>query len=113
MVVPRFNTVGGYPSPRVRGFYSLNAGRNFAFLSRFSWAFICLCRHLHCPVIALPRAHPEYEESKFRPPITILKPICGMETTSTNLRSFCRQDYEDFQIVFGVHDNQDAAILDP
>ncbi len=60
MVVPHFNTVGGYPSPRVSGFYSLNAGRNFAFLSRFSWAFICLCRHLHCPVIALSRAHPEY-----------------------------------------------------
>ena len=51
------------------------------------------------------------KESKFRPPITLLEPICGMETNlEATLRPFCRQDYEDFQIVFGVHDNQDAAI---
>ena len=66
MVVPRFHTVGGYLSPRASGFYSLNAGRNFAFPNRFSWAFICLCRRLHCRVIALPRAHPEYAREQIQ-----------------------------------------------
>lgn len=27
-----------------------------------------------------------------------------------NLRSFCLQDYEEFQVVFGVHDENDAAL---
>ena len=65
--------LGGYPSPRISGFYSLNAGRNFAFPGRFSWAFICLCRHLHCRVIALP----EYERAQIQTadndPLTYLR----------------------------------------
>ena len=46
-----------------------------------------------------------------RPPITVLKPICGMETNlAENLRSFCRQDYDQFQVIFGVHGEDDKAI---
>jgi len=46
-----------------------------------------------------------------RPPITILKPICGLEPRLyENLRSFFAQDYPDFQILFGVRDENDAAI---
>lgn len=45
------------------------------------------------------------------PGITILKPLCGMEVgLADNLRSFCRQDYGAFQIVFGVRDPNDPAI---
>lgn len=45
------------------------------------------------------------------PPITILKPICGLEPKLyDNLRSFCAQDYPEFQIIFGVRDVQDSAI---
>lgn len=46
-----------------------------------------------------------------QPPVTILKPLCGLEDgLADNLRSFCRQDYGRFQIVFGVRDADDPAI---
>jgi len=46
-----------------------------------------------------------------RPPVTILKPLCGMEVDlEANLRSFCEQEYENFQVVFGVRDSDDPAI---
>jgi ceramide glucosyltransferase len=52
------------------------------------------------------------KESRPRlPPLTILKPLCGAEPSLyENLRSFCEQDYPEFQIVFGVLDPADAAL---
>jgi ceramide glucosyltransferase len=47
----------------------------------------------------------------FQPPITVLKPVCGLEPRLyENLRSFCAQDYPEFQILFGVRDAADPAI---
>jgi len=44
-------------------------------------------------------------------PVTLLKPLCGTEPgLYEHLRSFCVQDYADFQIVFGVRDPADAAL---
>ncbi len=46
-----------------------------------------------------------------RPPVTILKPLCGSEPELyENLRSFCEQEYPTFQIVFGVQDPDDPAL---
>ncbi len=45
------------------------------------------------------------------PPVTVLKPLCGAEADLYDcLRSFCDQEYPDFQIVFGVADPADAAV---
>jgi len=45
------------------------------------------------------------------PPVTLLKPVAGAEPNlESNLRSFCTQDYPEFQILFGVRDGRDPAI---
>jgi ceramide glucosyltransferase len=45
-----------------------------------------------------------------KPPVTILKPLCGAEPgLYGNLRSFCAQDYPNFEIIFGVRDAADPA----
>ena len=80
-------------------------------LAGLSFAYVGIC------IAALLRFRARIrnvKESEFMPPITILKPICGIKTNlEAKLRSFCRQDYKNFQIIFGVHDNQDAAISGP
>ena len=46
-----------------------------------------------------------------RPAVTLLKPLCGAEPeTYECLRSFCVQDYPEFQIVFGISDPDDPAV---
>ena len=49
-------------------------------------------------------------KARSMPPVTVLKPLCGAEPgLHEHLRSFCRQDYPEFQIVFGVRDAGDPA----
>ena len=49
-------------------------------------------------------------KARTMPPVTVLKPLCGAEPgLHEHLRSFCRQDYPEFQIVFGVRDAGDPA----
>ena len=44
-------------------------------------------------------------------PVSILKPLCGLEPDlHAHLRSFCRQDYRHFQLIFGLRDPADAAL---
>jgi ceramide glucosyltransferase len=46
-----------------------------------------------------------------RLPVKMLKPLCGAEPgLYENLRSFCLQDYPQYQIVFGVQDATDPAL---
>jgi len=45
------------------------------------------------------------------PPTTILKPLCGAEPgLYEHLRSFCDQNCDDLQIIFGVRDRDDPAL---
>ncbi len=46
------------------------------------------------------------------PAVTIAKPLCGDEPELyENLRSFCEQDYPEYQVVFGVRDASDPAAV--
>lgn len=45
------------------------------------------------------------------PPVSILIPLCGVDFRAyDNHASFCRLDYPDFEIVFGVMDPQDSSV---
>lgn len=49
---------------------------------------------------------------QLRPAVTVLKPLCGEEPLlEAALASICRQDYPEFQVVFGVQDASDPALL--
>ncbi len=49
--------------------------------------------------------------SDFTPPVSILKPLCGLDPHAyESLRSHCLQDYPEFEIVFGVADPDDPVV---
>ena len=49
--------------------------------------------------------------TSFTPPVTILIPVRGADNhTSENFASFCRQAYPEFQLVFGVREENDPAV---
>ncbi len=55
--------------------------------------------------------NPHAVDLNFHPPLTILKPIAGLdEDAYENLASFCQQDYPVYQVIFCVQDADDLAI---
>lgn len=75
---------------------------------------VCLAGIAYCAIalFALLRFAKRPQLSSMRETgITILKPIHGVDAELfENLCSFCDQDYPQYQVIFGVHRNDDPAI---
>jgi ceramide glucosyltransferase len=73
---------------------------------------VAFCFYLYAAYISL-FCFKQSEPSNldYHPPISILKPLCGLDTDAyAKLASFCRQYYPTYQIIFGVRENTDPAI---
>jgi ceramide glucosyltransferase len=72
------------------------------------YAFLCMftaLRFCKQPASSFRRSFPEW------PPVTVLKPVCGLEKNhKESLRSACVQDYPKYQVVFAVQDPQDPVV---
>lgn len=74
-------------------------------------ALSCIYALLAVYAVVRRRREPAHRPLQNGPAVTVLKPLCGTEPgLYTNLRSFCLQDYPEYQIVFGVRDAFDPAL---
>ncbi len=66
---------------------------------------------LRFPAVRRFLAENKAENPDSLPPVTILKPVCGLEKgLEENLRSACLQEYPEFQVVIPVQDPHDPAV---
>jgi ceramide glucosyltransferase len=66
------------------------------------------CYAIYAGVVTFSSPHPINQD--FEPPVTILKPICGLDGDAyENLASFCQQDYPNYQIIFAVQNKEDPS----
>jgi ceramide glucosyltransferase len=47
----------------------------------------------------------------YNPPVSLLVPVCGVDAGAwDNWSSLCTQNYQDYEVLFGVMDSQDPAV---
>jgi ceramide glucosyltransferase len=79
----------------------------FLFLSLTAISYYCIATYTVLEFFS----HPIELDVAFSPPLSVLKPLCGLEdNTYKNLASFCQQDYPSYQIIFAVQDRQDPCL---
>ncbi|MEH1794052.1 MULTISPECIES: glycosyltransferase [unclassified Nostoc] len=72
-------------------------------------ATLFYCYSIYSAVVTFGESH--IYAPNFSPPITILKPICGLDRDIyENLATFCQQEYSTYQIIFSVLSPQDPGI---
>ena len=81
----------------------------------FLLLILCLAAvSFYCYAIYAARAffnQPHRINQDFHPPVSILKPICGLDSDAyESLTSFCQQDYPKYQIIFAVLESEDPSI---
>lgn len=68
----------------------------------YAWCAIAVGRFFATP---LPQANP------YTRPVSVIIPVCGVDNYALeNWSSFCQQDYENYEVLFGVMDPQDPAV---
>ena len=78
----------------------------FAILTLCALAYYALVLRAARSFLRRPRA-----AEGFAPPVTILKPVRGVDPDAfAAFESHCRQDYPEFELVFGVSDPADPAV---
>ncbi len=78
-----------------------------------SFAAVCLTAQLASAALALPkcRAPREKARSPQRPPVTIVRPVCGLEPYSREtLGATFALDWPDYEIIFCVDDPRDPVV---
>ncbi|NOZ29420.1 MAG: glycosyltransferase [Chloroflexi bacterium] len=79
----------------------------FALFTFVSWIY-WLVAWWHVRAFFRDPSEPDHD---FAPPVSILKPIKGLDAQAyQNFASFCQQDYPDFELIFGVADSSDPAV---
>ena len=95
-------------SLRRLGSIALSAGAvaGTAYLALALRQVMAFSRRRRAGIVATPASR-----AAFVPPITIIKPLYGLEPElAANLASFCNQDYPLFQVIFCATDPDDPAV---
>ncbi len=91
-----------------RAFLLLALGGTFTSTIYLAMTLVATARHLHRARWAQAAANATPTASL--PAVTIFKPVHGMEEQlAANLESFFRQDYPDYEVIFGARDADGLA----